>query len=257
MNASPELGTSPATRSAMPAAPAPAAVQLYVPGPPAIPCERILRIQGYSDLTRVRPVIRRAAEQMAAAAASLSEPVVAYRHVAVRTIDDALLETESGVQMHCKAFGRQLRGCTAIVPFVMTVGAAIPQRVIDLVERGDLLEGLLLETAGWLAIEDATRRFKTQLREDALARGRRITSRMGPGYSYKIAGRMHDWPLEEQPALFALFAGAELPVTLMASCAMSPKMSRSGLYGTAPVAPPTRGARLAVAPPNTPRGDSE
>jgi len=245
MSVMPELGAGPTSRNAIPAAVAPeGAVKRYVPSPPAIGSERILRIQGYSDLTRVRPVIRRAAEQMAAVAAGLSEPVVAYRQAAVRTIDDARLETECGGRLHCKAFGHHLRGCTGIVPFVLTVGAAIPLRVIDLVERGDLLEGLLLETAGWLAIEDATRQFKTWLREDALARGLRITSRMGPGYAYRIAGRIHDWPLEDHPALFALFGSADLPVILMASCAMNPKMSRSGLYGLAPAAPPPREERL-------------
>jgi hypothetical protein len=46
------------------------------------------------------------------------------------------------------------------------------------------------------------------------------------------------WPLEEQPALFGLFGNAELPVSLMSSCAMSPKLSRSGLYGIRPLRPP-------------------
>ena len=90
------------------------------------------------------------------------------------------------------------------------------------------------ETAGWLAIEDATRKFKVRLRGEALERGERITSRMGPGYSYKVAGRMHTWSLEEQRGLFALFEGAATPAQLMASCAMTPKLSRSGLYGLAP-----------------------
>jgi len=43
------------------------------------------------------------------------------------------------------------------------------------------------------------------------------------------------WPLEEQIGLFGLFKNAHLPVTVMASCAMQPKMSRSGLFGTAPL----------------------
>lgn len=239
----PAIGQSPMKAYAA-ALQAPAEVERFTPGVPSIAFERILRIQGYSDLTRVRPVIRSAAERMAALAARLSEPAVAYRHVAVRVIDDSLLEAEGGARMHCKAFGRQLHGCTEIVPFVLTVGAAIPRHVVDLVETGDLLEGLLLETAGWLAIEDATRQFKVRLRADTLARGMRMTSRMGPGYSYKIGGRMHEWPLEEHPALFALFGQAQLPVTLMASCAMSPKMSRSGLYGVAPAAQSTGGARV-------------
>lgn len=214
-----------------------AGFELFTPQPPVIHFERILRIQGYSDLNRVRPMIRRAAEAMAATAASLSAPVAAHRSIAVQSLCDDVLALEGGSRLHCKAFGRQLKGCTQIVPFVLTVGVAIPRRVVELVEAGDLLEGVLLETAGWLAIEDATRQFKSHLREACLRRDCRITSRMGPGYSYKIANQMHMWPLEEQSTLFALFGDAELPVTLMKSCAMSPKMSRSGICGIAPLPP--------------------
>ena len=208
---------------------------------PTRPCvhpERILRIQGYSDLGRVRPVIRKAAAAMAQAAESLSTPAVAYRHVRIQALhDDGALLLDGGGRLSCPAFPRQLAGCTEVTPFVLTLGSASPQRVIELVEAGDLLEGLLLETAGWLASEDATRQFKSHLREAVAARGQRITSRMGPGYSYKVGGRMVMWPLEEQPALFALLPG-ELPVSLMGSCAMNPKMSRSGLYGVAPTVSP-------------------
>jgi hypothetical protein len=209
--------------------------EIFRPAPPAIHFERILRIQGYSDLSRVRPVIRRAAEAMAATAASLSEPAVASRHVAVQSIRDDVLELQGGARFHCKAFERQLGGCTEAVPFVLTAGVAIGERVMEFIESGDLLEGVLLESAAWLCIEDATRQFKTRLREHSVLRNRRITSRMGPGYSYKVGNEMCMWPLEEQPTLFGLFGDAELPVTLMKSCAMSPKMSRSGIYGIAPL----------------------
>jgi hypothetical protein len=211
-------------------------VKRFFPLRPVIHFERVLRIQGYADLTRVRPVISRAAEAMSQTAASLSEPAVAYKLVEIRSLHEDLLETEDGSRLHCMAFGRQLRGCRQIAPFVLSAGIAIPERVAALIEAGDLLEAVLLEAAGWLAIEDATRQFKTHLRESCLRRDCRITSRMGPGYSYKVANRMHMWPLEEQAALFALFGEAELPVTLMKSCAMNPKMSRSGIYGIAPVA---------------------
>jgi hypothetical protein len=214
---------------------APAGFELFRPAAPVIHFERMLRIQGYSDLTRVRPVIRRAAEAMAATAASLSEPVVASRHVVVQSIRDDVLELQGDACFHCEAFQRQLGGCTEIVPFVLTAGVAIGERVMEFIESGDLLEGVLLETAAWLCFEDATRQFKARLREHSLRRNRRITSRMGPGYSYKIGNEMCMWPLEEQPTLFGLFGDAALPVTLMKSCAMSPKMSRSGIYGIAPL----------------------
>ena len=215
----------------------------YVPAAPNVDRDRVLRIQGYPDLSRVRPVIRRAAEAMAATASALSEPAIAHCIVRVESLSEDELLLEGSVRLHCMAFGRQLKGCTEIAPFVLGVGEAIPRRVQELAESGDLLEAVLLEAAGWLAIEDATRQFKTWLRETSLKRECRITSRMGPGYSYKIGDKMHMWRLEEQAALFGLFGGSKLPATLMESCAMSPKMSRSGFYGIAPLQSPTNRIR--------------
>ena len=208
----------------------------------------MLRIQGYSNVSSVRPAIQRAAEAMAQLAIRLSEPEVAYRSAAVRGIDGGVLEIDSGFRFRCKAFDRTLKGCTEVTLFVLTVGKLLDDHVIKLIEAGDLLEALLLETAGWLCIEDATRQFKTRLRDESLARGCRITSRLGPGYSYRIGDETCMWGLEEQATLFAAFRGAELPVSLMASAAMQPKMSRSGLFGVAPLQGAVRGAAHAAEP---------
>ena len=75
--------------------------------------------------------------------------------------------------------------------------------------------------------------FKIYFRETARANGHRITSRMGPGYSYRHDSHVCTWPLEEQLSLFGLFGETALPVTVMESSAMLPKMSRSGLFGIA------------------------
>ena len=210
------------------------AVRYFEPAPPAVRYERILRIQGYTDLERVRPAITRAATEMAALASSQSRPRAAYRYVPIRAIDDDGLDVEGG-RFHSKAFAPRLAGCFEVAPVVLSVGAEIGERVSALADAGDLLEAVLLETAGWLCIEDATRQFTIQIREESASRGCRITSRMGPGYSYRLATEVVTWPLEAQPTLFGLFDGAELPVTLMSSCAMQPKLSRSGLYGIAPL----------------------
>jgi hypothetical protein len=215
------------------------------PGLGAIRAERILRIQGYSNPARVRPAIVRAAQAMAELACAKSAPVVAYRDVPIVALEKDVLELHGGARMHCLAFERQLQGCSAVCVFVLTLGPAISDEVVRLTDAGDLLEAVLLETAGWLCIEEATRRFKSQVREQALVRGERITSRMGPGYSYKIGSRTGEWRLEEQSELFrALGDAAPLPVRLLPSGAMTPKMSRSGLYGLAPLATPSRVARI-------------
>lgn len=214
----------------------PPGVALFAPRPPAVHADRILRIQGYSDLTRVRAVIRQTADAMAQLASNISEPAVAYRYVPVRRLRDGVLELHGDAAFHCPAFARLLFDCTHVAPFVLTAGARLSERVVELVEGGDLLEGVLLETAAWLAIEDATRQFKSHLRAESLRRDHRITSRLGPGYSYKVGDEMCMWALEEQRALFSLFGEAALPVSLMSSCAMQPKMSRSGMFGIAPLA---------------------
>jgi hypothetical protein len=213
-------------------------VATFAPAAPSVHPARILRIQGYSEHHRIRPAIVRAAQRMAELAPVLGEPSVAYSRVPIRGIRGDVLELQGGAQFHCPAFQRRLDGCSDVVAFALTAGRRLDARVIELAEAGDLLEALLLETTGWLCVEDATRQFKVHLRAEELRRGRRITSRMGPGYTYKVGNEMCMWPLEEQIALFGLFGDAEIPVSVMASGAMQPKMSRSGLFGTAPVTKP-------------------
>jgi hypothetical protein len=195
--------------------------------------ERILRIQGYHDFSLVRPAIVRAAQAMAREAPTLAVPEIAFARTRVALLDEQSLRLECGALLQSKAFATTLRHCDEVAIFVLGLGHCIDRRVVDLAEAGDLLEALLLETAAWLCIEDATRQFKSHLRDTASAEGLRITSRMGPGYSYRIAGETHAWPLEQQAELFAAFGGESLPVALSASNAMHPKMSRSGLFGLA------------------------
>jgi len=214
--------------------PAPIELAWFTPAPPVVKPERILRIHGYPDLARVRPAITAAAAVAAERAQHLCDSRVAFRRVAIEAHDGALLQLHGGISLHCAAFAQTLEGCDEAVAFVLTLGPRLDAKVIEMTDQGDLLDALLLETAGWLAIEDATRQFRTMLRDQAVMNGRRITSRMGPGYSYRIDGQDHAWALDEQRRLFELFGGAALPVTLMESCAMLPKMSRSGLIGVGP-----------------------
>ena len=177
----------------VPATVAPTFHTVFTPSAPLVQADRVLRIQGYSDLQRVRPAILKAAAAMAALAPELSTPKVAYRRLSICGLQDGVLALDGSFQLHCKAFDRMLRGCTEVIVFVLTVGALLDARVIDVLDTGDLLEALLLETTGWLCIEDATRQFKVHVREESMSRGCRITSRLGPGYSYKIDSELYSW----------------------------------------------------------------
>ena len=200
----------------------------------SISADRILRLQGYRDLPRVRRQIRSAAEEMATLAAELSEAQVHYRVAAVSAFDGCRLRTDDHTVLECEAFGRYLLGSSQVIALVATLGTRLDDVVIGMIERFEPLEALLLETAGWLAIELTTKAFHDHVYRELLPPGHRLSPRMAPGYSYRLAGKEVAWPLEQQRELFGLLDSGDLPVTLLDSCAMKPKMSRSGLYGVLP-----------------------
>ncbi len=111
--------------------------------------------------------------------------------------------------------------------FVLTLGPAIDAETERLTAADEIVEALFLEMAGWLAVEQATKALAQHVSDRVRSERLGLTRRLGPGYV--------DWPLDEQAGLFALLAGAPLPVRLLESCAMIPKKSRSGLYGLRPL----------------------
>lgn len=196
--------------------------------------ERMLRVHGYRNTANLRPAIRKAAETIALLAERLIAPHVHYRRVGVRTLTGGELVLDDGVTFHNEAFPRLLGEAREVVIAIATMGPELDQEVIARMDRFEPLEALFLETGGWLGIESVSKQFGDFLR--ALARGHsyRVSCRMGPGYTYKVDGRETQWRLEEQRQVFQAFEGIDLPVQLLESCAMLPKMSRTGLYGLAP-----------------------
>lgn len=224
-------------RPETPRDPDPTAVESFQPARPRIVVDRMLRIQGYTALDRVRPRVREAAERNAERAEALFEPAVRYRRLRVASCSDATLTLRGNAELHCGAFSRFLSSAREVAVFVTTAGARIDEELERCSTEQRLLDMLLLETAAWLGIEAITKAFIFELRKRAAEDGLRLTRRMGPGYAYKSAAGVAEWPLAEQTTLFALLGEAALPVRLLESCAMLPKMSRSGLVGLVPTSP--------------------
>ncbi len=205
--------------------------------PPPLDSTRLLRIHKYTDPSQVRPIILEAAERTIQEAARLSAPTARYVTSRILSLKNGELELENGVAFSCPAFDERLAGCERLIAFVMTLGPDLDAKTISLIEdEFEPLDALFLETAGWLTIEAATRQMAAFLRRETAEEGWRMSLRMGPGYDYPQSngdGRVR-WDLAQQQALFRLFDGNPLPVTLMSSCAMMPKMSRSGVFGLSP-----------------------
>ncbi len=193
--------------------------------------EQVLRMQKYKDLSRVHPEILSIAEAMTAMAAKAFKPAVHSRRVPLEGISGDTLILATGCEFHSRAFEKYMSGCDEVAVFVMTLGPALDEIALDMANSDKLVEAVFLETAGWLGIEQLTKLFSTFLRGAVATDGLRLGRRMSPGYSFRVGRTVCEWHLEDQKGIFGLFDRKKLGVTLLESCAMSPKMSRSGLYG--------------------------
>jgi hypothetical protein len=202
------------------------AVEEFRPQPLPLRLPPVLRFHRYRDLSQVAPPILDVAKEMVTLAERLIDPRVAFTRWPVARVHDTGLALGGGPSFEGRCFAAHLAGAGEAVAFVATIGPALDERTMALSDAGDLLEALFLDTAGWLAIEDAVRSFRAHVREMARRSGARLSPRLAPGYL--------DWPLTEQAAFFSLFAGAPLPVALSEHCVMTPRKSVSGLFGLLP-----------------------
>lgn len=197
--------------------------------------DQVLRVLGYSDMERVLPAVRSASEEVVGQVQNVVRPIVHFKHKAIKSCADGILEIEGGIVLNCPAFQRYMDGCDEAVALVLTLGQSIDELESDFSANEQLLEMVILEMAGWLAIEQATKQFTIYLRDLEKPSRHRLSRRMAPGYGYKIDGKKCNWSLEEQPKIFEFFEPGTLPVKLLEnSCAMTPKMSRTGLFGLRP-----------------------
>lgn len=206
-------------------------IRHYTPKLVSLDPSKLLRIYRYRDVSAVREDVRAAAERHAEEALQLLEPRFFYQRQPVAGLSNDRLVLACGTTFKCRAFGKILKDSKQVVPFVLSTGKPLDDRVQAYLAEFAVLEALFLETAGWLAIEAATRMFALHLHREIAPEGLVLSSRMGPGYGYKVGDAKVTWDLRDQRALFGLFDGCPLPVELLDSCAMYPKLSRSGLFG--------------------------
>lgn len=194
---------------------------------PRVDPDLILRLQKYRDLDRVAPVVTETARRMASLAEALVVPRGWMRRDPVsRAEPDGCVRLADGTEFTSRALARLLHDATEAVLVILTIGPALEGRVQALIAEEQFADGLLLDTAGWVALEALTGQLRDRLRAEAAARGLRLTGRTAPGFA--------DWPLDQQRVLFSTFAGGDLSVHLTESCVMLPRKSITGIYGLIP-----------------------
>jgi hypothetical protein len=190
----------------------------------------VLRLQKYRRLEMVPEAVRAVARRMAAEADALVRPEGWIWRGHVRHVDDGgRVLIGLGLEFQSAALARSLEGAVEAAVVLITIGPALERRAHELIGEEHLVEGLLLDTAGWAAIDALLKEVRQQLGAEARARGFRLTARMAPGFD--------DWGLEQQHVLFSAFEGADLSVRLTDAAVMLPRKSITGLFGLTPLEP--------------------
>jgi hypothetical protein len=239
--------------------PLPAPPDAWRPRPLRLPLDLILRLAGYRKPAEAEAEVRQVGAWAAGRAIGLARVEARLGLLAVRSVGRAGVTVGSPDARPAPAVGglagpgpgppgpglpgpatpltgtalaRVLAGCPLAVAFVLTLGPDVEAEAARLAEERQLLEGYLLDTAGWACLEVAVRRLRRDLASRWGASGLRPTHRLGPGHG--------DWPLAEQARLLALLgvapgAGAGGgPVRLSDHGVLVPFKSISGLFGLAP-----------------------
>ena len=197
--------------------------------PVSVRAEQILRAH-YPDLARVAPGVRVIAAAMAAHALEVAVPVAWLREVPIRGVGDGCVELDSGAMLTGIALAAALRDAPTATLFLVTIGPRLDERVNELFEAMDGVEGLFLDTAGWVLVQSALSAVRQRIGGRARGGNLRVTRRLGPGYS--------DWPLEQATMVIAALAvGEQLPgIEVLESGAILPEKTLIGLYGLVPLA---------------------
>ena len=195
----------------------------------SVRAEQILRAH-YPDLAPVAAEVRATAAAMAAHSLEMARPVGWLRQVPIRAVETARVELEGGAMFNSATLANLLRESTAVQLFVVTLGPQIDARVHQLFEAMDGLEGLFLDTAGWVVVQSALSAVRRRCAAKARSEGHTLTRRIGPGYL--------DWPLEEQAIVFRALAGGDTlpPIEVLESGAILPEKTLTGLFGLVPQA---------------------
>ncbi|TKG94608.1 hypothetical protein EYV94_11710 [Puteibacter caeruleilacunae] len=123
--------------------------------------------------------------------------------------------------------GRQVAGylkkSEQAILFVCTAGKDISDRSKELMNKGDLVEGFIVDILGSVIVEAGMDAIHEQLKQEFQTTGLAVTNRYSPGYC--------SWDVAEQHKLFSLMPDNFCDITLTESSLMEPVKSVSGIIG--------------------------
>lgn len=160
-----------------------------------------------------KPVI----EQMRLKALELIDVRCIYEYVPVKVTGtgEILLANQYPVQAATSFF----EGAHEVLIAIQTIGTRLEAESTRLFDAGEMLEGMVLDGCGTVALDEALELLRGMVVKQVTARGLQTGHNLCPG-GYQI-------PLEAQKILFTLLDAGEIGVTLGDSMLMTPIKSHT------------------------------
>lgn len=168
----------------------------------------------YSDRSQN---FRSTIEEMRVKALGLVEARCIYAYVPVRISGPG--EVTLADQYSVKAATSFFEGAHEVMLAIQTIGSSLEKESLRLFETGEMLDGMVLDGCGTVALDEALELLRGRVVEEVTGRGLQTGYNLCPG-GYQI-------PLEAQKILFALLDGGKLGIILGESLLMSPVKSHT------------------------------
>lgn len=186
---------------------------------------RIERISYANPHERMAAVIK-SLELSLRKASKLAEPkfILAEKDIIGFTPDS--IQIESDISFTSKKISAYLNGATDLIVFLATIGNKLETEATLLMEKGEQVEGYLLDRIGSLAVESLSKTVEASIRDFYVSQDASVSARLSPGYC--------DWPTQEQLVMTKILDFAKAGVYLTEGCMMQPKKSISGILAIGP-----------------------
>jgi len=209
--------------------------------------ERVWCMAGYSDPSRVRPIMQKAFEQAWEIGPSLLEPAACYDTFPITGVTSYSVTIDGDVSFQSRDLAEHFREAREMTILIVTIGPRLEKQVEKLFEERNSGVGCILDLLGSAAVDKVAYRVRDLIQKDALAKGYRAMSRgycIGktcPAYTdcggvvaYWWSPGYGDMETREQKKLFSLIDGNEIGVHLEESCMMTPRKSYACLIPIGP-----------------------
>ena len=195
---------------------------IYYPRQNTVDLDKTKRYAGLSCTTNFStPLLTEACTQ----AQLLSIPKGVWQVYAYDQDAHTILATEP-VVLTANSIIKQLAGAVEVAVMAVTIGLPLEQEVSNLFLQNQYTLGLLLDAAGTTAAEMVCDAVCSVIAQQAAQSGLAAGRRFSPGYG--------DWPLEVQPEVLELAAGATIGLSVTDTKMLVPRKSVTAIIGLYP-----------------------